>query len=597
MIESSIGALELRVKTDLPDDGEVLPASERAVRAALERCVMLMEQRNPGRVVLVRRLPLRWRIDSTKLDDNSQIDTLADSMVQTIEGMAVKLPLASSRTSEDAVIFDEEPLWRASYLLATARRQTEWFHAVLKEEKDNSPLSAFFEPRHHATALATLMHLARENVLAEVLVTQDAAGVIRLAAALRCKPPGDDEPGDAQPSSLATTPETQDAAAVLSVIASSWPELTPSARAVALRVHAAELLKVDIAAPQAIALSEAVAAQLPAALPPSTGRHDKESVPEEAIVQPEPTSPQPTPQPGELSQPPASMLFDTRCGGLFYLLQRIQELDLAESLWKACLPEGLILTHAAEALLQESLPRDPAPSLLGGTASAPCPPIAPEQHAEIALATCTALAAALPRRGLAELLTVSLRLVSHPSGRLLTASVEGLPFAFFAWPAATPTALESGLQAILSAWPPNGALFASPALAGLDRRGRVRSHTQPAVPQLLIPSAKSAAQAALLALTIGAPCTLVAVRAQLTTPFTTATFVQRLLAHRAHIRLSYQRMDIDFPGDALDLTLRRAGLDRDPGWIPWLQRSVHFHYTGETREFAPPPTWSAGSSR
>jgi hypothetical protein len=29
---------------------------------------------------------------------------------------------------------------------------------------------------------------------------------------------------------------------------------------------------------------------------------------------------------------------------------------------------------------------------------------------------------------------------------------------------------------------------------------------------------------------------------------------------------------------AADLRIRRAGLDIDPGWIPWFARVVTFHY-------------------
>jgi hypothetical protein len=28
----------------------------------------------------------------------------------------------------------------------------------------------------------------------------------------------------------------------------------------------------------------------------------------------------------------------------------------------------------------------------------------------------------------------------------------------------------------------------------------------------------------------------------------------------------------------VDMTVRRAGLDLDPGWVPWLGRVVQFHY-------------------
>jgi hypothetical protein len=32
------------------------------------------------------------------------------------------------------------------------------------------------------------------------------------------------------------------------------------------------------------------------------------------------------------------------------------------------------------------------------------------------------------------------------------------------------------------------------------------------------------------------------------------------------------------PLEAADLRLRRAGLDSDPGWVPWFGRIVSFHF-------------------
>jgi len=37
-------------------------------------------------------------------------------------------------------------------------------------------------------------------------------------------------------------------------------------------------------------------------------------------------------------------------------------------------------------------------------------------------------------------------------------------------------------------------------------------------------------------------------------------------------------IDVTLPLEAVDLRLRRGGLDRDPGWIPWFGRIVAFHY-------------------
>jgi hypothetical protein len=42
--------------------------------------------------------------------------------------------------------------------------------------------------------------------------------------------------------------------------------------------------------------------------------------------------------------------------------------------------------------------------------------------------------------------------------------------------------------------------------------------------------------------------------------------------------LTPTHLDIFFQLDQADIRIRRAGLDLDPGWVPWLGRVVLFHY-------------------
>jgi hypothetical protein len=278
----------------------------------------------------------------------------------------------------------------------------------------------------------------------------------------------------------------------------------------------------------------------------------------------------------------------TRCAGLFYLFDRVQELDLTESLWKACLPEGAVLASAAAALLGPRFAGDPAAALFGGVdAVAGCPEVTTEQQAEIATATCAALAAALPRRGLADIAPIVAALVDHPAGRLLVAAAEDSPFAFFAWQATSPETLSAGLRALLDSWPQQGMIAAAPALASLDASARLRPRLDATTPQLLLPDAPSAAAAALLALVAGAPCYLFAARAG-TSARTAEAFVAQHLARNGHIHLGAEEMDVILDVEDIDPAVRRAGLDRDPGWLPWLRRSVHFVFQEREPPTAPP---------
>jgi hypothetical protein len=37
-------------------------------------------------------------------------------------------------------------------------------------------------------------------------------------------------------------------------------------------------------------------------------------------------------------------------------------------------------------------------------------------------------------------------------------------------------------------------------------------------------------------------------------------------------------MEVRLPMERIDIAVRRAGLDRDPGWVPWLARTVRFEF-------------------
>jgi hypothetical protein len=60
------------------------------------------------------------------------------------------------------------------------------------------------------------------------------------------------------------------------------------------------------------------------------------------------------------------------------------------------------------------------------------------------------------------------------------------------------------------------------------------------------------------------------------------TFSLRQLVRRpARVSLTDTHMDVFFRAGDADLRIRRAGLDVDPGWVPWLQRVVAFHFNRE----------------
>jgi hypothetical protein len=54
-----------------------------------------------------------------------------------------------------------------------------------------------------------------------------------------------------------------------------------------------------------------------------------------------------------------------------------------------------------------------------------------------------------------------------------------------------------------------------------------------------------------------------------------------LVARAGELDWNEERVEIRFPGSAVDMRLRRRALDRDPGWTDWLGLSVRYHFGGE----------------
>jgi hypothetical protein len=270
-------------------------------------------------------------------------------------------------------------------------------------------------------------------------------------------------------------------------------------------------------------------------------------------------------------------MLQTQFGGLFYLLTLALEMEIGEALWKTCFPEGAVLAYCAAALLPAAAERDPAPLLFGGVSAIDKRPheVAAQQQEEVATALVASLAAALARGGLARLPEVVLRLAPCESAQLLVASERDSPFAIFAWPAPDVRHVEKGLRAFLANWPvsaPN--LLATPAIAEIEGRVRVRAID---VGQAFWPvQSGSACYSALIGQIGGALCQLFIARAGIATPSDAAALVERYFAVPARIDLPPGEMRISLPMSRIEIPLRRSGLDRDPGWVPWLERTVRF---------------------
>jgi len=54
--------------------------------------------------------------------------------------------------------------------------------------------------------------------------------------------------------------------------------------------------------------------------------------------------------------------------------------------------------------------------------------------------------------------------------------------------------------------------------------------------------------------------------------------LSRLVSRPGQIRVTPTHIDMRFDIALAELSVRRAGLDIDPGWVPWFQRVVTFRY-------------------
>jgi hypothetical protein len=57
--------------------------------------------------------------------------------------------------------------------------------------------------------------------------------------------------------------------------------------------------------------------------------------------------------------------------------------------------------------------------------------------------------------------------------------------------------------------------------------------------------------------------------------------LRHIVRRPALATISPQQIDLFFRTNEADLRLRRTGLDVDPGWVPWLQRVVRYHFNRE----------------
>ena len=536
-----VGTLALRVRTDLEGrELAVRDLAERFTRDVIERSSQLLDARHPGRIVVLKTLPFAFTLAERdamlpgRLD--AAIERAAEALAASIEAM---LPAEGSEPSAsgDVAVFRDEAGFIASVALSQVRGIRPWFHErALRDDVFDRFV------REPALALDALIRLAEQDHLIEVVSQYPDALAVRLVDRLL------------GPRTIADAPEIDDSEIVARLVEqiAAWPALEPAVRQIAAYAHAHRLARAS-----SVAIAGArIASWTSRAL---------------AVIAREPST-------GVLADDRAPAIAATRdqltaYSGLFYLVTSVLELGIAEALWQACFPEGTAIAHALSGLLPDA--RDPALDVIARVARAPFA-VTDDQVREIARATLEQLVATLPRGGRAALPDGYATFVDGPRGRLLVVTACDGPFVMFALPARTPSEAAAGLAELRARWPQTTPLFGSPSLIELDRSGQIR-HARERPPSPFLVAADSCPAVALASLVAGAACQLVVSRAGDRVD-DVAAWVAHRLAVTGRIVHVEDAIEIWIDANAVDVELRAAGIDRDPGFVPWLETAIRLRF-------------------
>lgn len=550
-MESRIAALDLRLRA--AGDGEaIVSAATQFARRVLTRCDEVLELRYPGRLFLLRQLDTSWRVRSDHLDRDSEVDAVAHALADGIEEEVGTRPEGSMVET-----FAGEAEYRAAYLCAVAANEAgAWYFQRLRDE--GPAPGALTDAASRPLALEVCARLAERNTLGAVLNSLADDSLDALAAAIGAT------------ALVAAAPEGE-ADARLAVRVESM--LTGRRRDSLIRIACLVEAMRDGGRVTGESDAPAIAARAYARIGRAAREHSADTpvIPTAAVA---PNDQRQRRPPVGVGQTPS---ITTRFGGLFYCLGPALELSLGEIAWAACVNDGAFLARIATMLIGPGAEDDPAPRVFGGSPDRlQIGPIDEERRTEMAEAMLRALVDALPRRDLARPPQIEWMVISLRSGRFLMAVPMTTDYPLFVWPAATSDALEAGLRTFNRIWPRGTpAQIAHPGLAAADPTGYVRGDVRTALARsLFVANTDDAHETALVTQAGGALAYLFAARLGSDGPGAIELLRSRFLSIPARVEHSDGAVIVTLPGDRIDLAVRRAGLDRNPGWVPWLRATV-----------------------
>ena len=221
----------------------------------------------------------------------------------------------------------------------------------------------------------------------------------------------------------------------------------------------------------------------------------------------------------------------TEYAGVVFLLNLILEMELGELLWSAMLPEGEMLRRALRSFWADE--EDGLLRLLFRSPNIEWPGVSQSQQQEIAIPLALRLATAWTRNDLADL------------------------------PIWYQRELSDGWQSLWAAEWPNDPVLLSRDTAGWDALP-IDIDPKSSIEGMFTPESALAAQirgslAALWVARVGAS-------------------PQEFLHLPGLCIHSPEEVIVQIDIEHQDMRLRKAGLDRDPGWIEWIHRTVRIEY-------------------
>ena len=514
-------------------------------RRVLERMAEILDQSD--RVVLIQTLEIRWRLPDEALESEESITRFTADLIEALKPAWTE-PFESPRHEADVVVFPDTAAWWTDALQARAKGRRAWFHEQIFQTE---PLLMLAEPSHRALGLTILRLLGQQAP--KVLGSCPSAALSVWAKALHIRVPEAFSHSDPQWINVLKNINEYPIPLLLQALAICGSNATPPLLGLsALALHLAEVPSEAYLDVETLAFSEVLfsaASQVPATTP-------------EVIVG------------ATLKKPDVPYLELTSHAGIFYLATLLIELGIGEHLWTACLPEGRFLGWAVTGLVGD----DPVSHWFGGP-DISVPEVSGVQADEVIAKCCSSLFKVLSRHQLAaDTPSLELTLVGQEFIATLPCSV------FPVWSAVCidPSELHEAVILLSEYWP--GSLIAPETWGGLGLPSNINClRNDPPSAWFRIDGPNHVAR--LAAVIIGTAASLFEWRVDASCCNSSEAFVEQFLRVRGQLEDTGSSIVVHMRATDVSFPVRRAGLDRDPGYVPWLERTVVLRFEGDEPEY------------